>query len=951
MDDVAQRERDGKRKSSQLDVLAEHLHRLRAACCHPQVGSSGIGGKKKLRTSSKRKSKAAVTATTAEAVTSTSVGTHVMTMEQILDRFIDDTKLKCEERQRLVLMNTNAMGAIKRLQVEAKERGVEVAESNASLLSASCKHYTESIELSEENAKPNPIVGLALLTGSTGFAKPREVIKDGVSTLEWKSTAQTPAQLWAQIDFEISRKVTQIRVRPIACIPREVADETSSEFMWHIMHPKDCVFQVSAAAVGGEFIDVASFSMPYAGAWIVQSGFRTNKSKSWRLLVKNFYVDGTLDVPPQDSAVGVYLGIDIELYEATIASDSLQRLHSLHNATISFDSLLSLGESDIPPPFSKFEIEEKIRAMSDEAEKIQSLYMEHALAVHGECKRRLQEAISHRKGKETSLLSLTPSDRKSQVGDCWDEGWWDDFLVMANLYGDETQKASILDRLLQDLGGYIQNRFEAPGGARGVVKFPAFSDINGFRTALNSRIRDIRVGLGKERSRKLETTLHASAAYVPTDDFVLPKENRFKCPVGGHAKCMNAIACLPHNPSGEELYENSHCKVCKADWNQNGPKCRHCKLGEEMEELAPDKVTFTALVALQAALRSSAGTSIANTVHAANISDRAKRFFEVLEAEKRETRAAWRAWRTHLDLMNDIDELNQCKTSMRLTYEGEDVTQLTEDQLNAVVVPVDLTTKYYDYAAKQGMCLGELRRAKETLRYLKAQNGVTHNQGNHQVGGTGEEKEHCSVCLAPFGSERSVLRCGHSFHVKCVEKLKEHARGHHIRCPMRCTATTDPKDVMIASSKRNDDGSLIKRPVKGSWGTKVTRIVSDVLDISDLGEKGIIFSQWEDMLDIVEHALRENGVKLVRAANTRKLREITHEFRTPDCAVLLLNVKNGAEGLTLIEATHVFMVEPLLNHGLDSQGTYYSSKLDARRTCLYCSPSSQKPLFLRLSSD
>jgi hypothetical protein len=35
---------------------------------------------------------------------------------------------------------------------------------------------------------------------------------------------------------------------------------------------------------------------------------------------------------------------------------------------------------------------------------------------------------------------------------------------------------------------------------------------------------------------------------------------------------------------------------------------------------------------------------------------------------------------------------------------------------------------------------------------------------------------------------------------------------------------------------------------------------------------------------------------------------------------MLLNVKNGAEGLTLLEATHVFMIEPLLNCGLDSQG-------------------------------
>ena len=124
---------------------------------------------------------------------------------------------------------------------------------------------------------------------------------------------------------------------------------------------------------------------------------------------------------------------------------------------------------------------------------------------------------------------------------------------------------------------------------------------------------------------------------------------------------------------------------------------------------------------------------------------------------------------------------------------------------------------------------------------------------------------------------------------------------------------------MIASNARRDDGSRSKRDVNGSWGTKVTRLVADLMDVRDTGEKGIVFSQWEDMLDIVEEALSMNGIKHVRAQSMRKIGEATKVFRMPDCTVLLLNVRNGAEGLTLLEATHVFMVEPLLNHGLDIQ--------------------------------
>jgi E3 ubiquitin-protein ligase SHPRH len=67
-----------KRKASQLDLLAEHLHRLRAACCHPQVGSSGIGKARKHRIAGKKSGDGSTV----------SVSSRVMSMDQILDRYV-----------------------------------------------------------------------------------------------------------------------------------------------------------------------------------------------------------------------------------------------------------------------------------------------------------------------------------------------------------------------------------------------------------------------------------------------------------------------------------------------------------------------------------------------------------------------------------------------------------------------------------------------------------------------------------------------------------------------------------------------------------------------------------------------------------------------------------------------------------------------------------------------
>jgi E3 ubiquitin-protein ligase SHPRH len=146
---------------------------------------------------------------------------------------------------------------------------------------------------------------------------------------------------------------------------------------------------------------------------------------------------------------------------------------------------------------------------------------------------------------------------------------------------------------------------------------------------------------------------------------------------------------------------------------------------------------------------------------------------------------------------------------------------------------------------------------------------------------------------------------------------------------MRCPQSTPANNVMIACSNVSKStegvGNGARRPVKGSWGTKVTRLVADVIEMRDGGEKGVIFSQWEDMLNIVQQALKENGIEVVRPSGAKRIGEAVNRFRSSSCMALLLNVKNGGEGLTLIEATHVFMVEPLLDCGLDSQGTYSSA--------------------------
>ena len=77
----------------------------------------------------------------------------------------------------------------------------------------------------------------------------------------------------------------------------------------------------------------------------------------------------------------------------------------------------------------------------------------------------------------------------------------------------------------------------------------------------------------------------------------------------------------------------------------------------------------------------------------------------------------------------------------------------------------------------------------------------------------------------------------------------------------------------------------------------------------------IIFSQWEEALDIVQHAMRQNHVTQYRAKGRSKVFQTAIAQWKDDArpSALLLPIKSGGEGLTLTEATHVMILDPLDN--------------------------------------
>jgi hypothetical protein len=82
----------------------------------------------------------------------------------------------------------------------------------------------------------------------------------------------------------------------------------------------------------------------------------------------------------------------------------------------------------------------------------------------------------------------------------------------------------------------------------------------------------------------------------------------------------------------------------------------------------------------------------------------------------------------------------------------------------------------------------------------------------------------------------------------------------------------------------------------------------------------LIFSHWNDVLALVERALTSNKIESVRIKDRSNFQRSLDRFKQDlSVPVLLLNLRSGGNGLNLIEAQHVLLVEPALNVSLEQQ--------------------------------
>ncbi|KAI5358615.1 putative helicase, Zinc finger, RING-type, Zinc finger, RING/FYVE/PHD-type [Septoria linicola] len=203
----------------------------------------------------------------------------------------------------------------------------------------------------------------------------------------------------------------------------------------------------------------------------------------------------------------------------------------------------------------------------------------------------------------------------------------------------------------------------------------------------------------------------------------------------------------------------------------------------------------------------------------------------------------------------------------------------------------------------------------------------------------------CIICTSTF--EKGVLTvCGHQFCKECLS----HWLAHRRNCPMckRNLTSNDIHDITfrpqelraqeevqsgedsqpsgpssISTSIYSDVDSAALDQIKAvdlptSYGSKIDTLGRHLLWIRehDPGAKSIIFSQYREFLDVLGTALRDFKIGYSRLGRSGAVEKFRNEANI-DC--LLLDAKTDSSGLTLVNATHVFICEPLVQTAVELQ--------------------------------
>ena len=803
--------------------------------------------------------------------------------------------------------------------------------------------------------------------------------------LTFHSNKKIASMLISQdVSDSIQYMSTKMKVNEVYSLlfPRDIVlqvitsvDDTATD-IFHGQIPFPVFSSATFATSSDNSFKLAPFSIPNITNY--------NSRKSYRILIQNVHSTALLvklseslqyeykwdSIEAVDMAHANIIALNVELGEPSVELDVFQELHLYHNIQQVYKMMESNNEkSDISSALLVKHLSNDL-AMSER-------YLHHELMNHNES--RITVAA-------TSTEAVSSQLEFEMEADNADPHKIIDRIRAKQQYIEDNYMRNVIARDLSakhSLEG-CANKIQA----QEIVLENLASTSNISRTWWISAITEICSSDSDTFLSHLHNTIVSSDdAYTRFKSFqsfqglILIMSTVYSELIELRQKALNSLSELESNPSQNLIDESSNCRVCRDYLGKTGAPCFMCTLHEDvLKAYESHIVTYKTKTSHLVSKNNGAFKDVDNEDLYLKYFDEGKvdggflmimkylklyinrnnlRAFAALAKEEEvllgllqaELRAMFAYWGHHLSLLKSFDELNQCKERIAL--------KLYDDGAHGGLHAHELHQNCLLSIQSSILAEKELVRHKSTLCFYRNQEEDSRKQKQST-----EEVDECIICKDPLydldQANLVMLPCFHIYHRICVFNWV----GKHRKCPF-CSLKVTPNDlipvspmktrerttvpkvtIMSSLSSSTDIAASASRQIKleGEYGTKLEQILLDIMlilmDNEKSDDKIVVFSEWMEMLSILSFGLQQNRIKHSLCTNKNtdfkqhgSLQEFKHRI---DVRVLLLPLYLGAEGLDLIVASHVFLIEPIRKESIERQAINRCHRLgNTKQTYVY----------------
>nr|XP_055027595.1 E3 ubiquitin-protein ligase SHPRH isoform X2 [Misgurnus anguillicaudatus] len=560
-----------------------------------------------------------------------------------------------------------------------------------------------------------------------------------------------------------------------------------------------------------------------------------------------------------------------EEHKDRLKTDSLQRLHATHNLM----ELLNAKHPGIPPTL-------RDDRLKDEAEQLKQHYMAKVNSEVSEAHQNLQPVLQHIKELKRKVNLRSP--------------WWLDVT-------QQTIQHSIDDDLVSRIQNELSCSYKQEANKLSLAD--KFRDARGLQFLLGTQMDDLMKS--QKTVQDAVKKLEGPPSQQVIEESTLCHLRPLRLPLN------NCVFC-----KADELFTDYESKLFSH--TVKGQTAIFEEMIEDEDGLVDDRLPTTsrglwAASETERALKAILSFAKIRRMESGLIEE-GNAFMELFEYWKKEYKLLHEYWMSLRDHVSAIDELGMATERLRVRLPDE-----PKPKVLHIIEPHEVEQNRIKLINDRAVAKSQLQKKLGQFLYL------TNLEKSQDKSTGGLNPEPCPICARPLGQEWAVLTCGHCFCNECiaiiVEQYSVGNRRRAIKCAI-CRQTTSHSEISyVFTTQSADEGQDI--PVKGSHSTKVEAVVRVLkkIQMTDPGAKSLVFSTWQGVLDIIAKALFDNNMEFAQINGIHKFQENLSAFKYEEkINILLLPLHTGSNGLNIIEATHVLLVEPILNpaHELQAIG-------------------------------